>query len=195
MRWFSLRRAQTEDGTKLRSFRFPNQLSQRLDDRAKLEGKTVTEVVMQALENLLSAPSVSTDESEVIKSARQIKEAESEIGRLQSEQAYVDAKEHLHVINLQPGDRVWGIQWWKGERETAQLVSKDEAEKGVYAYDGTRRRITPSEYDQWVADKAVNEKIVSDYDNRIHVLQTRISSLKAEIVKPGFANSSKNNDI
>ena len=187
MRWFRLRRAQTEDGTKLRSFRFPNQLSQRLDDRAKLEGKTVTEVVMKALDNLLSAPSVSIDESKVNQLSRHVAEAELEIQRLQSEQAYVDAKERLRIVGVD-------IQWWKGEGETTQLASKDEAERGVYAYDGSRRRITPSEYDQWVADKAVNEKIVADYDGRIRGLKDKIEGLKAEIVKSGVANSSKNND-
>lgn len=164
MKWFRLRRAQSE-GTKLRSFRFPNQLSERLDARARFEGKTVTEVVMRALENLLSETSASTEESVIFRLSRQIKEAEGEVERLQREEAFVDAKKKLEISGLTSRE----ITWFTNDTG----VTKDSR----------HIRFTRQQYDQWVTDKPVLEKIVADYEGTIRGLQDKIGLLKAEIAK------------
>jgi hypothetical protein len=175
MKWFNLRRGQIE-GSKHVTVRLPVELSERLDDRARLENKTVTDVITEALQTLLSAPSIMMKDSPVISSAREIKEIELEVERLEREEVYVDAKEKLRLLTVE-------IQWARGEGESFELVSKDKAERGLYAIEGNRlRRISVSDFDQLVADKAVNERIVAEYDGRIQGLKDKVSSLKAEIV-------------
>ncbi|SRR6266566_2881783 len=171
MIWLNMRRAQ---GTKHVTIRLPIELSQRLDDRARLEDKTTTDVITEALEDLLSAPSVTIEDSEVMRAARQIRELENEIDRLEREEAYVDAKENLEIISLPD------ISWFddKATIRPARLA-------------GTNRVmiITREGHNQRVKDKSVNEKIVGDYEGRIGMLTNKVTALKAEIVKSCVDNT------
>jgi predicted DNA-binding protein len=147
--------------------RLPIELSQRLDDRARLEDKTATDVVTEALEDLLSAPSVTIEDSEVMRAARQIRELENEIDRLEREEAYVDAKENLEIIGLP------SIAWFD-----------DKATIRLARHAGTNRVLVIGRegYDQRVKDRPVNETIVGDYEGRIGRLKDKVAALKAEIV-------------
>ena len=173
MTWFRLRHAETKHVT----VRLQAELAQRLNDRARLEDKTTTDVITEALEDLLSAPSVTMEDSEVMRAARQIKELELEADRLEREAAYVDAKENLEIIGLP-------TITWTDDKAVVRLARHAGTNKGM--------RITRQQYDQWVADKAVNDKIVADYERRILTLTHMILDLKAKIVKaePDVANSS-----
>ncbi len=179
MRWFRLRRGQTKHVT----VRLPADLAQRLDDRARLEDKTATDVITEALEDLLSAPSVTVEDSVVMRAARQIKELEDEVRRLEREEAYVDAKENLDIISL-PADK---INWFDAN---GQWATKEKALKGQCQIGKRWVKISLSEYDQWVKDKPVLERIVADYEGRMQSLKDKIQSLKAGIVKSGVENVS-----
>src|SRR5438309_5055140 len=111
MRWLRLRRAETKHVT----VRLQAELAQRLSDRARLEDKTTTDVITEALEDLLSAPSVAMEDSEVMRTALQIKQLELAADRLEREEAYVDAKENLEIVNL-PNVA------WLGDKATVKLA-------------------------------------------------------------------------
>ncbi len=166
MRWFNLQHAETKHVT----VRLQAELAQRLNDRARLEDKTTTDVITEALEDLLSAPAVMMEDSQVMRAARQIKELELVADRLEREEAYVDAKESLEIIGLPDIT-------WTDDKAVVRLARHAGTNKGM--------RITRQEYDQWMADKAMNERIVGEYEDRIRGLQEKVAALKAEIVKSG----------
>ncbi len=49
------------------------------------------------------------------------------------------------------------------------------------------RRFTVEEYNQWIRDKAVLEKVAESYRMRIQALKDKIALLKSEIVKSDIA--------
>ncbi len=79
------------------------------------------------------------------------------------------------LANLESDEGMWS-------NEIGVWTSKEKAVKGVYEYEGKRWRITPDTFDQWVADRTVNEKIVADYEGRIRGLKDKVAALKTEIV-------------
>lgn len=157
-----------------------------MSDRAQREDKTTTDLIIEALEDALSVPSIVTDESNVMRLARQIKELQLETERVEREEAYVDARENVYIANLKSGDSMHGVGWVDKD---GNWVRKEEAVKGVYGYEGKRYRVSPEEYDRIVADKPLHERIVSEYEGRVRAMKDKIEALKAEIIasKPGVA--------